>query len=70
MHLTGLCAEEVHLCGESAAIDLVTELMYTTGEEVEVLDYMLYSQGGVADSLQYPSSDFVGPRSLRGKIRT
>lgn len=33
---TGLCAEEVHLCGEAAAIDLVTELMYTTGEEVEV----------------------------------
>ncbi|XP_012513933.1 PREDICTED: ATP-dependent RNA helicase SUPV3L1, mitochondrial [Propithecus coquereli] len=36
---TGLCAEEVHLCGESAAIDLVTELMYTTGEEVEVRSY-------------------------------
>lgn len=35
---TGLCAEEVHLCGESAAIDLVTELLYTTGEEVEVRD--------------------------------
>ncbi|XP_040831807.1 ATP-dependent RNA helicase SUPV3L1, mitochondrial isoform X2 [Ochotona curzoniae] len=34
-----LCAEEVHLCGESAAIDLVTELMYTTGEEVEVHNY-------------------------------
>ncbi|XP_037055438.1 ATP-dependent RNA helicase SUPV3L1, mitochondrial isoform X2 [Peromyscus leucopus] len=33
--LLGLCAEEVHLCGESAAIDLVTELLYTTGEEVE-----------------------------------
>lgn len=38
LHLTGLCAEEVHLCGEAAAIDLVTELMYTTGEEVEVLN--------------------------------
>ncbi|KAG8507416.1 ATP-dependent RNA helicase SUPV3L1, mitochondrial [Galemys pyrenaicus] len=37
--LLGLCAEEVHLCGESAAIDLVTELMYTTGEEVEVRNY-------------------------------
>lgn len=32
----GLCAEEIHVCGEGAAIDLVTELMYTTGEEVEV----------------------------------
>lgn len=33
---SGLCAEEIHVCGEPAAIDLVTELMYTTGEEVEV----------------------------------
>ncbi|XP_057387340.1 ATP-dependent RNA helicase SUPV3L1, mitochondrial isoform X4 [Balaenoptera acutorostrata] len=37
--LLGLCAEEIHLCGESAAIDLVTELMYTTGEDVEVRTY-------------------------------
>ena len=62
MHLTGLCAEEVHLCGESAAIDLVTELMYTTGEEVEVLDYMFCSQGGTANSLEYPSSGFLGSK--------
>lgn len=31
-----MCAEEIHVCGESAAINFVTELMYTTGEEVEV----------------------------------
>ncbi|XP_060225448.1 ATP-dependent RNA helicase SUPV3L1, mitochondrial isoform X1 [Meriones unguiculatus] len=37
--LLGLCAEEVHLCGEPAAIDLVSELLYTTGEEVEVQKY-------------------------------
>lgn len=43
LHSTGLCAEEVHLCGEAAAIDLVTELLYMTGEEVEVLDYVLFS---------------------------
>lgn len=62
MHLTGLCAEEIHLCGESAAIDLVTELMYTTGEDVEVLDYTLCSQGGIANSPEYPGSGFIGPR--------
>lgn len=33
---TGLCAEEIHICGEPAAINFVKELMYTTGEEVEV----------------------------------
>ncbi|KAJ7403227.1 ATP-dependent RNA helicase SUPV3L1, mitochondrial [Pitangus sulphuratus] len=37
--LLGLCAEEIHVCGEAAAVDLVTELMYTTGEEVEVRNY-------------------------------
>ncbi|KAF6111710.1 Suv3 like RNA helicase [Phyllostomus discolor] len=37
--LLGLCAEEVHLCGEAAAIDLVTELLYMTGEEVKVRNY-------------------------------
>ncbi|KTG33262.1 hypothetical protein cypCar_00001559 [Cyprinus carpio] len=37
--LLGLCAEEIHVCGEAAAVDFVTELMYTTGEEVEVHNY-------------------------------
>lgn len=32
----GLCAEEIHVCGEAAAIHFITELMFTTGEEVEV----------------------------------
>ncbi|PNI75593.1 SUPV3L1 isoform 3, partial [Pan troglodytes] len=47
--LLGLCAEEVHLCGEPAAIDLVTELMYTTGEEVEVRDYKRLTPISVLD---------------------
>ncbi|XP_069756955.1 ATP-dependent RNA helicase SUPV3L1, mitochondrial isoform X2 [Narcine bancroftii] len=37
--LLGLCAEEIHICGEAAAINLVMELMYDTGEEVEVETY-------------------------------
>ncbi|XP_075467030.1 ATP-dependent RNA helicase SUPV3L1, mitochondrial isoform X4 [Ascaphus truei] len=37
--LLGLCAEEIHICGETAAINIVTELMFTTGEEVEVRTY-------------------------------
>ncbi|XP_032807832.1 ATP-dependent RNA helicase SUPV3L1, mitochondrial isoform X2 [Petromyzon marinus] len=37
--LLGLCAEEVHVCGEPAAIALVRDLMFTTGEEVEVHTY-------------------------------
>ncbi len=34
--LLGVCAQEVHLCGEASAIDLVKELMLVTGDEVEV----------------------------------
>ncbi|TNN52639.1 ATP-dependent RNA helicase SUPV3L1, mitochondrial [Liparis tanakae] len=37
--LLGLCAEEIHVCGEPAAIDFIRELMYTTGEEMEVNTY-------------------------------
>uniref|UniRef100_A0A8C9ZI99 ATP-dependent RNA helicase SUPV3L1, mitochondrial n=1 Tax=Sander lucioperca TaxID=283035 RepID=A0A8C9ZI99_SANLU len=37
--LLGLCAEEIHVCGEPAAIDFIRELMFTTGEEVEVNTY-------------------------------
>ncbi|XP_017274143.1 ATP-dependent RNA helicase SUPV3L1, mitochondrial [Kryptolebias marmoratus] len=37
--LLGLCAEEIHVCGEPAAVDFIRELMYTTGEEVEVHTY-------------------------------
>ncbi|XP_034080217.1 ATP-dependent RNA helicase SUPV3L1, mitochondrial [Gymnodraco acuticeps] len=37
--LLGLCAEEIHVCGEPAAIHFIRELMFTTGEEMEVNTY-------------------------------
>lgn len=37
--LLGLCAHEIHICGEDSAIDLVKELMLDTGDEVEVRRY-------------------------------
>jgi len=37
--LLGVQAEEIHVCGEAAAIDLVKEVMMSTGEEVEVRNY-------------------------------
>ena len=37
--LLGVQAEEVHVCGEAAAIDLVREICISTGEEVEVRNY-------------------------------
>lgn len=37
--LLGVMADEIHLCGEVAAIDLVRSIMVTTGEEVEVYKY-------------------------------
>jgi len=37
--LLGLQADEIHVCGEAAAIDLVMEMMISVGEEVEVRNY-------------------------------
>ena len=37
--LIGLCAKEVHLCGEEAAVPLVEEIAKELGEEVEVNRY-------------------------------
>uniref|UniRef100_A0A674EMG0 ATP-dependent RNA helicase SUPV3L1, mitochondrial n=1 Tax=Salmo trutta TaxID=8032 RepID=A0A674EMG0_SALTR len=47
--LLGLCAEEIHVCGEPAAINFVTELMYTTGEEVEVRNYKRLTPCSILD---------------------
>ncbi len=37
--LLGIPAEEIHLCGEEAALDLIKELLASTGEELEVRRY-------------------------------
>ncbi|MEQ2292187.1 hypothetical protein AMECASPLE_020482 [Ameca splendens] len=47
--LLGLCAEEIHVCGEAAAVDFIRELMYTTGEEVEVHTYQRLTPFSVLD---------------------
>ncbi|KAM7406255.1 hypothetical protein PAMP_000643 [Pampus punctatissimus] len=47
--LLGLCAEEIHVCGEPAAIDFIKELMYTTGEEVEVHTYQRLTPFSILD---------------------
>ncbi|KAK2854159.1 hypothetical protein Q5P01_006820 [Channa striata] len=47
--LLGLCAEEIHVCGEPAAIDLIRELMFTTGEEVEVHTYQRLTPFSILD---------------------
>lgn len=37
--LLGVVADEVHLCGEGAAVELIKNIMVTTGEDVEVHSY-------------------------------
>lgn len=37
--LLGIPADEIHVCGEAAAIDLVKEISLSTGEELEVRSY-------------------------------
>ena len=35
----GVCAQEVHLCGEASAIELVREFAHTVGDDFEVRRY-------------------------------
>ncbi|VDP08521.1 unnamed protein product [Soboliphyme baturini] len=46
--LLGANAQEIHLCGEAAAVDVVKELLYPVGEEVEVRHYKRMSPLQVA----------------------
>lgn len=39
--LLGVMAEEVHVCGEEGAIELVQSLLSTTGEDIEVSAFLL-----------------------------
>lgn len=47
--LLGLCAEEIHVCGEPAAVAFIRELMFTTGEEVEVHTYQRLTPFSILD---------------------
>lgn len=35
----GLCVDELHICGEASAIELVREMLMDTGEDLEVKTY-------------------------------
>lgn len=48
--LLGVTAQEVHLCGEAAAIDLVKELVGSVGEELEVRRYNRLTELVIEDS--------------------
>ncbi|KRX45710.1 ATP-dependent RNA helicase SUPV3L1, mitochondrial [Trichinella murrelli] len=57
--LLGVCADEIHVCGESAAVDFVKELLVSLGDEFEVHTYerktplkVLDSPLGSLDSIQ------------------
>lgn len=40
--LLGLVADEIHICGEGAAIDLVKDIARSCGEELEVVISFCY----------------------------
>ncbi|XP_045492141.1 ATP-dependent RNA helicase SUV3 homolog, mitochondrial [Colias croceus] len=46
----GLQADEIHLCGEAGAINLVEEICNTTGEEMEIRTYKRLTELKVEDS--------------------
>lgn len=35
--LLGLCADEVHLCGDAAVVPLIQEILKVTGDDIEVM---------------------------------
>ncbi|XP_063375115.1 ATP-dependent RNA helicase SUV3 homolog, mitochondrial [Cydia amplana] len=47
--ILGLQADEIHLCGEAGAINLVEEICNTTGEELEVRTYKRLTELKVED---------------------
>ncbi|XP_012281480.1 ATP-dependent RNA helicase SUV3 homolog, mitochondrial isoform X2 [Orussus abietinus] len=48
--LLGIPADEIHVCGESAAIDLVRSVCLTAGEDVEVRNYKRLTDLTVEDA--------------------
>ncbi|XP_057658150.1 ATP-dependent RNA helicase SUV3 homolog, mitochondrial [Diorhabda carinulata] len=48
--LLGLKAEEIHLCGEAGAIDLVKQISLTTGEDLEIRNYKRLTPLKIEDS--------------------
>ncbi|KAG7305200.1 RNA helicase [Plutella xylostella] len=48
--ILGLQADEIHLCGEAGAINLIEEICNTTGEEMEVRTYKRLTELKVQDS--------------------
>lgn len=39
MVFSGVCAQEVHLCGEASAIELIRQLTVITGDVLEIRKY-------------------------------
>ncbi len=48
--LSGLCAEEIHLCGEASAINIVQEMAQAVGDEFEVRKYKRLTSLTVLDT--------------------
>ncbi|RVE42605.1 hypothetical protein evm_012746 [Chilo suppressalis] len=48
--ILGLQADEIHLCGEAGAINLIEEICNTTGEELEIRSYKRLTELKVEDS--------------------
>ena len=48
--LLGIVAEEIHVCGEAAAIDVVKEMMLTADEDVEVRKYKRLTELVIEDA--------------------
>lgn len=45
--LLGIAADELHLCGDPAAVPLIQEILTVTGDHVEVIEMFLVNNLGI-----------------------
>jgi len=50
--LLGVCAAEVHLCGDASAIPIVQKLVEQVGEKLEIFEYNRHNELKITKSLQ------------------
>lgn len=49
--LLGISADELHLCGDAAAIPLIQKMLKVTSDEVEVISYCVMEIGQVVSAI-------------------
>lgn len=66
--LLGIAADELHLCGDPAAVPLIQEILSITGDDVEVLKLMFFIES--LNNHQKHSFFSIGMEGGKGACRS